>query len=59
MDDTITAPKGGAKIQMTNPKLKTHLFEYGRRARTGTSPLYHPLCIVRTGSVRDTLQQRY
>ena len=32
MDDTI----GGAstKVEMTNPKLRTHLHEYGRRERT-------------------------
>jgi heterodisulfide reductase subunit A-like polyferredoxin len=32
MDDTIGA--ASTKVEMTNPKLRTHLYEYGRRSRT-------------------------
>ena len=31
-DDTITGP--GRKVELINPKLRTHLFEYGKRRRT-------------------------
>lgn len=32
MDDTIGG--GPVKVELTNPKLKQHLHEYGRRRRT-------------------------
>jgi len=34
MDDSIGAPNGKNKVELTNPKLRTHLHEYGRRNRT-------------------------
>jgi len=34
MDDSIGAPNGKVKVEMQNPKLRTHLHEYGRRNRT-------------------------
>lgn len=34
MDDSISAPNDKVKVELTNPKLRTHLHEYGRRSRT-------------------------
>ena len=37
MDDSISAPNGKVKVtqpELSNPKLRTHLHEYGRRNRT-------------------------
>lgn len=33
-DDTISAPAFKTETTMANPKLRTHLHEYGRRSRT-------------------------